>query len=106
MTENTGVGPFGRAVDESEAVAGDFVQLGRAEDDFYHTLVIMQTGEGGITVAAHTDDAFLRPLSSYEYALSRFIHIDGVRFPLPDDTALFYAYLEGERLPPPTPPTE
>ena len=103
LTENTGVGPYGREVTESEALPGDFVQLGRAADDFYHTLVIMETGEGGITVAAHTDDAFLRPLSSYTYALSRFIHIDGVRFPVPDDTAVFYAYLEGRSLPPVAP---
>ena len=85
---------------EKEVLPGDIVQLGRAEDDFYHTLVIMETGETGITVAAHTDDAFLRPLSSYDYALARFLHVDGVRVPIPDGTATFYAYLEGRALPP------
>ena len=99
LTENTQEGPFGREVPEREALPGDFVQLGRDEEDFYHTLLILEVGEGGITVAAHTDDAFLRPLASYTYALSRFIHIDGVRVPLPDDTAEFYALLEGRALP-------
>ncbi|MBE6656475.1 MAG: amidase [Ruminococcaceae bacterium] len=103
LTGNTGAGPYGREVAEAEAQPGDIVQLGRAEDDFYHTLVVMETGESGITVAAHTNDAFLRPLSSYEYALSRFIHIEGVRFPIPDGTATFYAYLEGRALPPAVP---
>ena len=103
LTENTGVGPFAREVSEGEAQPGDIVQLGRAEDDFYHTLVVMETGEAGITVAAHTNDAFLRPLSSYEYALSRFLHMEGVRFSVPDGTAVFYAYLEGRALPPEPP---
>lgn len=103
LTENTGTGPFGRVVGESEVAPGDVVQLGRAEDDFYHTLLVMETGEGGITVAAHTNDAFLRPLASYEYALSRFIHIEGVRIFIPDATNVFYAYLEGRALPPTVP---
>lgn len=104
LTENTGAGPFGREVAEGEAVPGDVVQLGRAADDFYHTLLVMEAGEGGITVAAHTNDAFLRPLSNYEYALARFVHIEGVRIPIPDGTNVFYAYLEGRALPPALPP--
>lgn len=100
LTENAEEGPFGREVAEEEVLPGDFVQLGRSEEDFYHTLLILEVGEEGITVAAHTDDAFLRPLSSYSYALSRFIHIDGVRIPIPDDAARFYALLEGRSLPP------
>lgn len=103
LTENTGTGPFGREVGEGEVAPGDVVQLGRAADDFYHTLLVMETGEGGITVAAHTNDAFLRPLSSYEYALARFIRIEGVRIPIPDGTNVFYAYLEGRALPPALP---
>ena len=99
LTENEGVGPFGRVVGEGELVAGDFVQLGRNEEDFYHTLFVMEAGEE-ILVAAHTDDAFLRPLSSYTYNLARFLHIDGVRVALPDESAVFYALLEGRALPP------
>ena len=105
LTGNRGAGPYGQSVGENAVQPGDVVQLGRAEDDFYHTLLVMETGEAGITVAAHTDDAFLRPLSSYEYALARFLHIDGVRLPIPDGTAVFYAYLEGRALPPAVPVT-
>ena len=100
LTENTEEGPFGREVLEGEAVPGDFVQLGRSETDFYHTLLILETGEAGITVAAHTNDAFLRQLSSYTYERARFIHIDGVRVPISDGSASFYALLEGRALPP------
>lgn len=32
-----------------------------------------------ILVAAHTDDALDRPLSTYQYDVARFLHIDGVR---------------------------
>lgn len=99
MIENKAEGPFGREVAETEVLPGDFVQLGRSETDFYHTLLILETGETGITVAAHTNDAFLRPLASYTYELARFIHIDGVRIPVPDGTAAFYALLEGRALP-------
>lgn len=102
LTENEGAGPFGRAVGREELLPGDFVQLGRAEDDFYHTLLVLEVGED-IFVAAHTDDAFMRPLSSYTYALSRFLHVDGVRVPLPDESAAFYALLEGRALPPEAP---
>lgn len=100
LTENEGVGPFGREVAEEAALPGDFVQLGRDENDFYHTLVILEKNEEGITVAAHTDDAFLRPLATYEYAVARFLHIDGVRIRIPDGNAEFYALLEGRALPP------
>ena len=100
LTENQGAGPYGREVAEGEVYPGDLVQLGRSEEDFYHTLVVMEVGEEGITVAAHTDDAFLRPLASYDYTLARFLHIEGVRVPLPDGTEVFYSYLEGRRLPP------
>lgn len=100
LVGNAGEGPFGSEIGESEAQPGDVVQLGRSEEDFYHTLLVMEAGEGGITVAAHTNDAFLRPLASYEYALARFIRIDGVRIPISDGTAAFYALIEGRALPP------
>ena len=99
LVGNEGEGPFGKEVEEGAVAPGDIVQLGRTEEDFYHTLVVMEAGADGITVAAHTNDAFLRPLSSYEYMLSRFIHIEGVRFNAPDGTAEFYALFEGRALP-------
>jgi hypothetical protein len=78
LTRNRSVGPFGHLVSESEAQPGDIVQLGRDNGDFYHTPVIIAT-ETEILVAAHTYDVLNKPLSAYNYAIARFIHIDGVR---------------------------
>ena len=58
---------------------GDVVQLGRATGDFYHTPVVVGFSRGEILVAAHSYDAFNKPLSSYSYARVRGIHLLGVR---------------------------
>lgn len=75
----TGNGPFGRETDESEIRVGDFIQLGRATGDFYHTPIVTGFRGRTVLVCAHTYDALDRPLSTYSYEKIRFIHIDGVR---------------------------
>ena len=106
MTANTKEGPFGRAATADEMEVGDFIQLGRSEEDYYHTLVVVDKAENELFVAAQSDDAFMRPLSTYSYAVSRFIHILGVRVPLPSDNADFAALLAGEALPSSGSPSE
>ncbi len=78
LTTNNSVGPFASVVSQNEILPGDIIQLGRADGDFYHTLVVVETSPE-ILVAAHTNDALDRPLSSYNYDVARFLHIDGVR---------------------------
>ncbi|MBR5438166.1 MAG: amidase domain-containing protein [Clostridia bacterium] len=78
LTTNEGDGPFGHVVGEDEAEAGDIIQLGNADGDFYHTVLITSVYPE-ILVAAHSYDAFDRPFDSYDYDVARFIHIDGVR---------------------------
>ncbi len=78
LTTNTSVGPFGREVSQAEIQPGDIIQLGRADGDFYHTLVVTETTPQ-ILVCAHTNDALDRPLAAYNYYTARFLHIDGVR---------------------------
>ncbi len=78
LTTNQSVGPFGHVVEYSETKQGDIVQLGRPNGDFYHTLIITSVSPV-ILVSAHTFDALNKPLSSYNAAFYRFIHIDGVR---------------------------
>ena len=80
MTTNVGVGPFGREVDISKAEIGDLIQLQNYEGRFYHTLVITKIEENEIFICANSNDALNRPLSSYDYAALRVIHIDGVRY--------------------------
>ncbi len=78
LVNNRLVGPYGRRVPIEQLVAGDLIQLGRADGSFYHTLVVLSTMPT-IRIAAHTDNSLDRPLATYNYAQARYIHIDGAR---------------------------
>ncbi|MDE6058515.1 MAG: amidase domain-containing protein [Clostridia bacterium] len=79
LTENEGVGPYAKEVPLSELEAGDIVQLGRETGDFYHSPVVVGFSRGQILVAAHSYDAYDKPLSSYSFDRVRGLHILGVR---------------------------
>lgn len=79
LVENKDVGPFGRRIQPDEGEVGDIIQLGREEDGFYHTLLIVGYDGDDPLVAAQTDDAYGRPLSTYTYDFSRYIKIEGAR---------------------------
>lgn len=79
LVGNEGVGPFAEEVGLDKLEVGDIVQLGRATGDFYHSPVVVRVTDGRIYIAAHSYDAFDRPLSSYNFAKARGIHILGVR---------------------------
>lgn len=77
-------GPFGVEVDISQILPGDFVQLNFKNgngDAFDHTPIIVERNTpatlDNVLVAAHSDDADFRPLSSYQFQDIRFIHILG-----------------------------
>lgn len=96
---NGGVGPFGREVTAREVEPGDVVQLANSRGDFYHTLLVSAIRNGEILVAAHSNDAFNRPLSAYTGAISaRFLHIEGVRFEVAE-TPCFADLINGVALP-------
>lgn len=78
LIQNQSIGPFGHDANESEMIPGDLIQLGRINGEFYHSLLVIETYPE-IQIAAHTDDALYRGLSTYQYERIRFIHIDGVR---------------------------
>lgn len=78
LVNNQSIGPYGHVVPQNEAMPGDIVQLGTQSGRFYHSPVITSVTPV-ILVAAHSDDALDRPLSSYIYDAARFLHIDGVR---------------------------
>ncbi len=107
---NGGVGPYGFEIQRREVLPGDAVQLADGEGDFYHTLFVTSVAGNEIFVAAHSDDALDRRLSTYTYAAARFIHIAGVRIEVGGEDC-FYALINGEALPipmpmpPPPPPT-
>ena len=78
LINNDSTGPFATEVTQGEADIGDVIQLGRADGDFYHSLLIVSTYPM-ILVASHSYDALDRPLYSYNYYTARFLHIDGAR---------------------------
>jgi len=95
---NGGVGPYGREVPDRLVRMGDVVQLADVTGDFYHTLIVSAVLPDDFLVCAHTDDALDRPLSTYRFASVRYIHIDGVRQEVADDSC-YMDLLEGIALP-------
>lgn len=93
-SQNGGVGPYGIEVDSTGAIEGDVVQLADESGDFYHTLMITGFSEGQTLVSAHTNDALDRPLSTYNYTSLRYIHIEGVRMEIGNDSC-FFDLIEG-----------
>ncbi len=77
----SGAGPFATEVPLSELEIGDFIQFGRRTGDFYHTPVVVGFVNGVPLLAAHTFDAFNRPLTTYHFEKIRCLHILGAREP-------------------------
>lgn len=96
MIENADLGPFGRVATSDELENGDVIQLGRGEEGYYHTLLVVGFNGEDILVAAQTDNAYLRPLSTYDYDYARYIKILGVRLDIPETTdSCFERVMEG-----------
>ena len=102
MTENMGLGPFGKEAMLDELEIGDVIQLGNNTDGFYHTLLIVGFEGEDPLVAAQTDDAYARPLSTYTYDFSRFIKILGVRIDVNITEDCFDSVLNGIAIVPPS----
>lgn len=83
ITQNSDVGPFGRDASSDELELGDVIQLARDDEGYYHSLLVVGFDGEDLLVAAQTDNAYARPLSSYDYDYARFIKILGVRFDVP-----------------------
>ena len=75
-------GPVGEEADLSQIQPGDFAPLRFSTGVFAHNPVIVSVGRSpsldNILVAAHTEDADYRPLSTYPAVEIRFLHILGV----------------------------
>ena len=100
MTSNVEIGPYAREVGEGELELGDVIQLGDESGDFYHALVVVGSSEEGYLIAAHSNDALDRPLSSYTYYRARYLHIEGIRIEIPDRYApnCFRDFITGRRI--------
>lgn len=95
MTGNKGVGPFGENSSPDNLEIGDVIQLGREEEGFYHTLLVVGFEESDILVAAQTDNAYMRPLSTYNYDFARYIKILGARIEALDSSDCYLSVLDG-----------
>ncbi len=95
MIENASVGPFAKNASLDELEIGDVIQLGNNKDGFYHTLLIVGFEGEDPLVAAQTDDAFLRPLSTYSYDFARYIKILGVRVDIDINDDCFDSVING-----------
>ena len=99
LVNNEGVGPFATETDAAGIAPGDVIELGRADGTYYHTLLAVGRGEDeDILVAAHTNDALDRPLSSYTFEAVRYLHIEGVRYPTAGVGDCYASLLSGEAL--------
>ena len=79
LINNRGEGPRAVEVPLSEIQAGDIVQIRFAgQNTFGHCPVVVRRGfgtPGTVLIAAHTNDAYNRALSTYMYAELRPLHI-------------------------------
>ena len=80
-----------------QIAAGDVIQLQNSSGDFYHTLIISGFTDSDVLVCAQSNDALDRPLSSYNYAGLRVIHIEGGRLNV-DTDASFNGIFNGESI--------
>jgi hypothetical protein len=78
MIRNQGVGPYAVAVPLMNVKPGDVIQLGNSER-FYHSLFVLGRTYREVYVAAHTQDALWRELSSYSYQRLRCLHFPALR---------------------------
>ena len=96
---NQGVGPYATDARTARSIeVGDVIQLANEEGRFYHTLIISGFTDNDILICAHSDDALDRPLSTYNYASLRVLHLEGARLSIDTDT-IFQNLLEGRSLP-------
>ena len=99
---NGRVGPYATNARESRKIElGDVIQLANTEGRFYHTLIISGFTDDDVLVCAQSDDALDRPLSTYNYASLRILHIEGARIDF-DTTESYEALLRGEAILPPS----
>lgn len=80
--EKISVGPAAKEAELSRLQPGDIVQLSFDGVGWQHSPVVVSANRplrySEVLVAAHSYDADYRPLSTYDFAKARFLHITGV----------------------------
>ena len=82
LTTNKGNGPFGHISNLEDLLPGDIIQLATEHDYFHHTVIVISTDHTNllqnISISAHNNDAYMRPLDTYAIKQMRCISIDGI----------------------------
>jgi len=82
LTKNNGIGPRGTKVNIDNVDVGDIIQLKFLNNNrFSHSLIIVDKKENNldnIYIATHTEDAYYRKLSTYDFQDIRFLHITDI----------------------------
>ena len=81
LIRNKQIGPRGEIVDINNLQIGDIIQLKFLENRFSHSLIIVNKKGNTldeIYIATHTEDAYYRRVSTYNFEDIRFIHIRDV----------------------------
>ena len=95
-------GPFCIETRDGDLELGDIVQLANSRGTFYHSLLVTGFTENGeILISAQSNDALNRPLSTYNFAAARFLHVVAVNVKIDEDERAFRELLEGNSLPAP-----
>lgn len=98
--ENERQGPFAEKIPREEVEIGDVVQLANSRGEFYHSLLVSGFRGNDILICAQSNDALDRPLSTYNYATARFLHIQGVNIDVLDVEEYYINLLNGTAIPP------
>ena len=78
LTKNKGIGPRAKMIDIENLNIGNIIQLRFLKDRFSHSLIIVDKKGNtldDIYIATHTEDAYYRKLSTYNFKDIRFLHI-------------------------------
>ena len=78
LIANKADGPYAAETPLENARPGDVIQLSFDGSVFSHSLLAVSVNPE-LLAAAHSDDAFDRPLRLYRYQLARLLRIEGVR---------------------------
>ena len=98
IANNGGYGPYATdARTASRIDLGDVIQLAREDGTFYHSLIITGFTDNDILVSAQSNDALDKPLSEYNYASLRALHIEGAMLYF-DDEKIYNDLLDGRFL--------
>lgn len=98
--KNERQGPFANEVAREQVEIGDVVQLANSRGDYYHSLLVSGFRGDDILISAQSNDALDRPLSTYNYADARFLHIEGVNIEVLDVQKYFDDLINGTALVP------